>query len=197
MGIHTAPEVGDDALAEPRDQRVAAVGGERQQHDHGEQPNQRTVEKPRIARGEALIHQGPETESHHQHRGRGDDQRQGRARHRQTVRRDEAPQALERGERALGPLLASATPATAVPAGRAGSGRAAAGPAVNGIGHGSGQWLRLGPRSPGRRHSRAFSAAVEPVRCPETGSQRLAFAGAIGYRSPFPGAPRPTAGYGP
>ena len=77
---HRAPQVGGDALAQPRHEVEARVGGDRHHHDHAEHERERAVELGAAAGDEAAVDHELEALPDREHRRRGEEQRDRRER---------------------------------------------------------------------------------------------------------------------
>ena len=102
MVEHRAPQVGGDALADPRHEVEARERRRRHHDDDAEHQRQRAVELARVARGESAVDHALQPLPHREHRRRGDDQRDRGKDDLPAIRSDEradARQRLQRGQR--------------------------------------------------------------------------------------------------
>ena len=87
---HAHADIGDKALADPRDQIETRKGAHSQrQHQDKKQPD-RLIQRSLGLRGQALIHQQADALPHGQRNSGGKHQRQQRPQHLPTIRGDKA-----------------------------------------------------------------------------------------------------------
>ena len=98
VAVDGAADVGDDALADPRDEEVAAVAGGGEQGDNAEHDDQRLVEQRRNGAAKALVDQPAQPEAEGEHRARRGSQRDQRPGDRQLVGLEEANDLAELAE---------------------------------------------------------------------------------------------------
>ena len=79
MAIDVAPQVGDDALAEPGDQVGTQIGRQRQSRDHDGDCLDRVIEGTGPVGAEAAVDQVTQAHAEREHGGGGDDEREQRA----------------------------------------------------------------------------------------------------------------------
>ena len=74
VAVDVAPQVGDDALAQPGDQIGAQVGRDRQGHDDDADSLDRVVERAGVAFGKAAVDQIAQADAQGEHGGGGQDE---------------------------------------------------------------------------------------------------------------------------
>ena len=110
MAEHGAADVGGDALAYPGDEIKARVSGDRHDHDHAEQRNQRRVEQRRIAARKAAVDDPAQALPQHQHAPGRHHQRHQGDRDLPAIRRDKAEDACELADVAVRRPVRNAVP---------------------------------------------------------------------------------------
>ena len=87
MVIYVAADIGDHALADPRNEIETGIGCRREHQNHAEKRQQRAVEQGRVAGGEALVDEISQADAERQNRRRGDGQGEDRAEDTPMIRR--------------------------------------------------------------------------------------------------------------